>query len=128
VYALEHNFRWVYPIVGTAEVANATYLGTFTCKARDSLVQSVEVKLDGAKDLGERERLDFEVVTPAEAGEMMAKCLTIERDPGMQEFLAVVLRACFFKTVCVCVCVCVLTLVIHVECFQTILVEETCVV
>jgi len=114
VFALEHNFRWVYPIVGTAEVANATYLGTFTCKARDSLVQSVEVKLDGAKDLGERERLDFEVVTPAEAGEMMAKCLTIERDAGIT-------RCCpqsVFLQNCVCVCVfvrvfvsvCVLTL------------------
>ena len=78
VHAVEHKFKWSYPVVGTAEAALAVDLGRFTCKARESLMQHLDLPLDGAGDLGERERLDIEVITPDESSDMLTSCLTIE--------------------------------------------------
>jgi hypothetical protein len=83
VHATQHGFKWSYPFVGTAEAANAINLGRLQCKARESLHEHLDLKLDGAFDLGERERLDLEVVTPEENADMLSKSLTIERDPIM---------------------------------------------
>jgi len=79
--ATEHNFKWIYPIVGTADAAKVVNLGRLYCKARESLVETLDLNLEGAADLGERERLDIEVITPAEMSDMLTNCLTIERDP-----------------------------------------------
>jgi len=78
VQAVEHKFKWSYPVVGTAEAALAVNLGRFNCKARESLLQHLDLQLDGAHDLGERERLDIQVLTPNESSDMLTSCLTIE--------------------------------------------------
>lgn len=83
VHATQHGIKWSYPFVGTAEAATAINLGRLQCKARESLMEYLDLNLDGALDLGERERLDLEVVTPQEHADMLSKSLTIERDPAM---------------------------------------------
>ena len=83
VHATQHGIKWSYPFVGTAEAASAINLGRLQCKARESLMEHLDLNLDGALDLGERERLDLEVVTPQEHADMLSKSLTIERDPAM---------------------------------------------
>ena len=80
IHAVEHGFKWEYPIVGTAEAAIAVNLGRIFCKARESLQEHLDLDLAGASDLGEHEKLDIEVVTPAETSDMLSRCLTIERD------------------------------------------------
>jgi len=84
----EDAFSFVYPIVGTSDAPGTVNVGKFATRARERLDAVLELPLTGMGSISLKEKIELEVIKPAEHVQMLDKSLVIKRDMVNREGLA----------------------------------------